>query len=112
MKLLNYDEKILKKMFLESGNIEIEQKKPKREIHSGEWITIENATLYSEIGKLLLPETNGQIIGEAREFAIRIMKKYGLNEIEAINVVRGNLLKDIVHRYDKLREKIEKGDIQ
>ena len=58
----------------------------------------ESAEFYRDIGKVLLID-NPIDIGLRREIRRDLMKKYGLSEIEAINVLNGRNTEDYVVKY-------------
>ena len=58
----------------------------------------ESAEFYRDIGKVLLID-NPLDIGLRREIRLDLMKKYGLSEIEAINVLNGRNIEDYVVKY-------------
>ena len=58
----------------------------------------ERAEFYRDIGKVLLID-NPLDIGLRREIRRDLMKKYGLSEIEAINVLNGRNTEDYVVKY-------------
>lgn len=58
----------------------------------------ESAEFYRDIGKVLLID-NPLDIGLRREIRRDLMKKYGLSEIEAINVLNGRNTEDYVVKY-------------
>ena len=58
----------------------------------------ESGEFYRDIGKVLLID-NPLDIGLRREIRLDLMKKYGLSEIEAINVLNGRNIEDYVVKY-------------
>lgn len=60
----------------------------------------ESAEFYRDIGKVLLID-NPLDIGLRREIRLDLMKKYGLSELEAINVLNGRNMEDYVVKYKR-----------
>jgi hypothetical protein len=76
--------------------------KKKRDAHVGEWITYEDAVEYWERAEKLPP--NGyQDIGERRDLRIELQNRFGLSQGEAINILNGYNIRDIVQVYDNLK---------
>ena len=77
--------------------------KEKRRKHKGEWITYEDAKEYRDRAEKL--SYNGfQDIGERRELRIECQERFGLTEGEAINVLNGYNMRDIVQVYENIKE--------
>ena len=48
-----------------------------------------------------------QYIGEVRNIAEELRIRYGVTEIEAINILNGNHIQEYVQKYDRKNNKIE-----
>ena len=81
---------------------EMEMLKRLRDQHKGMWITYDDAIVYQERAERL--SFNGrQDIGDRRELRIELQNKFGITEIEAINILDGNHLLEIVRKYYRIR---------
>lgn len=60
----------------------------------------ESAEFYRDIGRVLLCD-NPIDIGLRREIRLDLMKKYGVSEIEAINVLNGRNMGDYIVKYKR-----------
>ena len=77
--------------------------KEKRRKHKGEWITYEDAKEYRDRAEKL-PYNGFQDIGERRELRIECQERFGLTEGEAINILNGYNMRDIVQVYENIKE--------
>ena len=102
MKALNYSDAYLKSIGRE--NIASEEKVRK---HRGEWITYEIALKYFHFAQLH-DEDAGQDIGTHRLLRIELEDKYGLTEIEAVNIINGNHIREYVNKYELLQHRQDK----
>ena len=68
----------------------------------GRWLTIEAVEEFQRLAKKL-QDINGQLIGERRKLCERLMKEYGVTELEATNIVNGNSVMDYLKKYDRIR---------
>ncbi len=76
--------------------------KAKRDSHKGEWITYEDAQEYRDRAEKL-PYNGFQDIGERRALRIELQERFGLSQTEAINIINGFNMRDIVQVYDNLK---------
>lgn len=74
----------------------------RRDDHKGEWITFEDAKEYRDRAEKL-PYNGLQDIGERRELRIELQERFGLTEGEAINILNGFHMRDIVQVYDNIK---------
>lgn len=81
---------------------EIEMLKRLRNQHKGMWITYDDALVYQERAERLC-FSGRQDIGDRRKLRIELQKKFGIIEIEAINILDGNHLFEIVQKYHRIR---------
>ncbi len=77
--------------------------KEKRRKHIGEWITYEDAKEYRDSAEKL-PYNGFQDIGARRELRIECQERFGLTEGEAINIINGYNLREIVQVYENIKE--------
>lgn len=77
--------------------------KEKRSKHKGEWITYEDAKEYRDRAEKL-PYNGLQDIGESRELRIECQERFSLTEGEAINILNGYNMRDIVQVYENIRD--------
>ncbi len=76
--------------------------KAKRDAHKEEWITYEDAIEYRNKAEKLPP--NGyQDIGERRALRIELQERFGLTQGDAINIINGYNVRDIIQVYDNLK---------
>ena len=78
--------------------------------HKGEWLTVEGAEEYVARAKKLLSR-NPVDVGERRELRTELQERYGLTELEAINILNGNLINDYVNKYYRIKNEIVDKDI-
>ena len=96
------DEEPVKKKSKNSYEKKLAKLKSQLENHKGEWLTIEACQEYYNRAQALPP--NGcQDIGERRRLRIELQEKYGIAEIEAINIVNGFHFQEYVQNYDNIR---------
>lgn len=77
----------------------------KRNEHKGLWLTYEACKEYREKA-LALNDNSGLDIGERRRLRLEIQERYGLLEIEAINILNGFFHKEYVRKYYVIRNLI------
>ena len=70
--------------------------------HKGEWITFEDAKEYRDRAEKM-PYNGRQDIGERRALRIELQERFGLAEGEAINILNGFHMRDIVQVYDNIK---------
>ena len=75
-----------------------------------EWLSQEVTNQYYERA-IKLPKNGGQDIGEWRELRIKLQRRCGILEIEAINILRGRYLNQYVRIYER-RAKMLLSDIE
>lgn len=73
--------------------------------HKGEWLTQEAAEEY-RAKAIQLADNGRQDIGERRKLRIELQEKYGLLEIEAVNIINGFGIKDCVNKYHCIEHEI------
>lgn len=75
--------------------------------HHGEWLTREVCEQYRDEAAAL-NEYDPQDIRRHREMRWELQEKYGLTEIEAVNILNGNNISDYLLKYRRIlnREKI------
>ena len=69
--------------------------------HTGEWLTKESCDEYHALAM----KANGsdpQDIEKRRELRIELQEKYGLTEIEDINILNGNNVTDYLNKYNRV----------
>ena len=47
-----------------------------------------------------------EFVGEKRKLALEMMERFGITELEALNILNGENLPDIVAKYDRIRNLI------
>lgn len=75
-------------------------------LHKGEWLNAEVAKKYHEIAWGYLVISAGQYVGKVRELGEELQKKYGVTELEAINILRNNNVSDYVNKYYRIQHLI------
>lgn len=75
--------------------------------HKGEWLTQEVCDRYREEAESI-NEFDPQDVRRHREMRWELQEKYGLTEVEAINILNGNNISDYLLKYRRImnREKI------
>ena len=71
--------------------------------HKGEWLTFEACNYYREKAKKY-NKVNGQDAGMKRELRIELQNRYGLLDIEAINILNGFYASFYVEKYRRIKE--------
>lgn len=101
MKNFNEDEQEEKKS-KSIQDIKLQRLKELRDRHQGEWLTMDACKEYYDRAQALLP--NGkQDIGERRELRIELQNRFGIAEIEAINILDGYHIQEYVEKYNNIR---------
>ncbi len=93
----------------ESWTQSIGHMKKLRDSHRGGWLTLEDARRYHCIAKPFLAFYDGQYIKTVRRLGRELITKYGVTELEAINILNGYHLKDYVDKYYRIRHLIPSG---
>lgn len=75
-------------------------------LHKGEWLNAEVARLYCEKAWVYLMLSAGQYVGMVRELGEELQKKYGVTELEAINILRNYNVSDYVNKYYRIKNLI------
>ena len=75
-------------------------------LHKGEWLNAEVARLYCEKAWVYLMLSAGQYVGMVRELGEELQKKYGVTELEAINILRNYTVSDYVNKYYRIKNLI------
>lgn len=75
--------------------------------HKGEWLTAEVCEYYKKEADAI-NEYDSQDVRRHRELRLELQEKYGLTEVEAINILNGNNVSDYLLKYRRIlnREKI------
>lgn len=73
--------------------------------HQGKWLTMEAAKEY-QTRAVALKNSSAEIKGQLYELAEELRKEYGVNQIEAINILNGVHVADYVSKYDCIQNKI------
>ena len=69
--------------------------------HTGEWITKEACEEY-HLAAMKASSSDPQDIDKRRELRFELQSKYGLTEIEAINILNGNNVTDYLNKYQRV----------
>ena len=83
----------------------LENVRKEKNAHKGEWITLEAAEEYF-LKANALSSKNPVDVGERRQLRIELQERYGLLEIEAINILNGNGIGDYVNKYYRIKNEI------
>lgn len=70
--------------------------------HHGKWLDEEGVIKYQKLAQRLR-DSNPQLAGERRELVIQFMDEYGINELEAINILNGQRAGDYIAKYLRIR---------
>lgn len=72
--------------------------------HKGGWLDEEVARKYSEAALIPLVSSGGQYIGRVRELGKDLQEKYGVTEIEAINILNDTEnVEDYINKYYRIK---------
>ena len=82
---------------------ELERLLQEKAKHRGEWLTAEAAADYRKRAEALQNAAAGQDIGERRRLRVELQEKYGLLEIEAVNILNGYHTSFYVDKYYRLK---------
>ena len=69
--------------------------------HQGEWLTQEVCDTYREAAKAI-NDFDPQDVRRHRELRWELQEKYGLTEVEAINILNGNNISDYLLKYNRI----------
>lgn len=69
--------------------------------HTGEWLTASVCEEYRKMAEEI-NEFDPQDVRRHRELRLKLQEKYGLTEIEAINILNGNNIGDYVIKYQRI----------
>lgn len=72
----------------------------------GEWLTAEVVKRYRDAVERQ-PSKDMQSIGERRRLRLELEEKYGITEIEAINILNGSSIGDYINKYERRKKKAE-----
>lgn len=74
-------------------------------LHKGDWITMDIMKDYAKRGSVWYRVYAGQYIKELRKLGNELIEKYGVTEIQAINIVSGQrkLFEDYFRIYESIR---------
>ena len=81
---------------------ELEFLKKLKKTHTGEWITYDAIVMYQKRVSGLSKED----IGERRKIRIEFQKRYGLTELEAINLLNGFHVQIYLRKYERMQNLI------
>ena len=74
--------------------------------HGYKYITMSVVDTYRKKA-LQIKNNTHEDTGEMRVLRIELQKEYGLTEIEAINILNGYAVSDIIKKYERIRYRIE-----
>lgn len=74
--------------------------------HQGEWLTKASARHYQERALVYQITEHGQNCGELRKLGKELQKKYGVTELEAINILNGRNVSDYIAKYYRIKHMI------
>lgn len=80
--------------------------KKQKEMHVGKWLTTEVAYQYERKAWAYLSINGGQYTGFVRELGENLQKKYGVTELEAVNILYGRHISDYVEKYFRMKNLI------
>lgn len=73
--------------------------------HKGDWLTYEVAANYHKKAKAL-GYGNNDLTGEKFRLCKELQEKYGVTELEAINILNGRCITDYVEKYQRIKNLI------
>ena len=74
--------------------------------HRGDWLTQEVAEKYEAKSWVYRVLNDNQYTGKVRKIGEKLQEKYGVTELEAINILNGNHASDYVQKYFRIRHRI------
>jgi hypothetical protein len=74
--------------------------------HKGEWLTTEVASIYAAKSWIYRVYEGGQYCGKVREIGTELQERYGVTELEAINILFEHNVADYVNRYYRMKNRI------
>jgi hypothetical protein len=74
--------------------------------HRGDWLTAEVASLYPAKSWIYRIYEGNQYCGKVREMGMELQEKYGVTEVEAINILFEHNVSDYVDRYYRMKNRI------
>lgn len=74
-------------------------------LHTGEWLTREVCEDYRKRAEAI-NKNDCQDIDKHRELSKELQTKYGITQIEAINILNGNNITDYVNKYTRIMNRI------
>ena len=93
---------------MEKESKALEKALERKEKHRGEWITMEAAEEYMRKAAEC-PGPKGLDTGERRKLRLQLQERFGLLEIEAVNILNGVHVSFYVNKYRMIRECIVPG---
>jgi len=81
---------------------EMKRIRNERDKHTGQWLTAEAVSFYQEKAKSCA-QISGQDIGERRKLREELQERFGLLEIEAINILNGFYGAFYVEKYRRIK---------
>ena len=76
----------------------------KKASHVGKWLTMEAANEYYKRAQKI--GTSQGNVGEIRRLCLELQEEYGVNEIEATNILNGFHISDYVQKYNRILNQI------
>ena len=73
--------------------------------HKGDWLTYEVAAEYHKKA-VSLGYGNNELKGERFRLCKELQEKYGVTELEAINILNGRCITDYVEKYQRIKNLI------
>jgi hypothetical protein len=74
--------------------------------HKGDWLTTEVASIYAAKSWIYRVYEGGQYCGKVREIGTELQERYGVTELEAINILFEHNVADYVNRYYRMKNRI------
>ena len=81
----------------------------RRSSHKGDWLTLDVANKYRQLAAPFLAFYDGQNIKTVRELGKELQDKYGVTELESINILNGYHIHDYVEKYYRIMNCIPDG---
>ena len=77
-----------------------------RKLHRGDWLTDQVAKQYAARAWVWRVLNDNQYIGKVREIGEELQARYGVTELEAINILFERNVSDYVNKYDRIKNLI------
>lgn len=75
-------------------------------LHKGQWLTTDVAKEYADRAWPYLILNGYQYTGFVKELGMELQEKYGVTQLEAVNILNGRSIPDYVNKYTRIKNLI------